>query len=357
MYKDYHKGLTLLMKIFDVDLSYHLQKWCQIFEHRNKFRGKADAVKFVKELNTVCERYALRQNITPLQWTRSDKDNFPTILGSRFKEKLRSNKPQEVIMVLSIMRSCELLRLPISKDISTVTQDCSYDTDLMKDILDFIPNWVSRIKRLTYRKMKYHYTVKNGPNGHALLCSDSDILAVMNDKPIFEAIQIIEQKLGDDRPMNTYTNHQARACIHSKLTQFSEKAGKTRTIAIIDYYSQRCLKPLHQGLMDILASLVSDGTYSHQNVGKYAQEKTDQRSFIYCADLTAFTDRFPSIIQKVLLDELVKDSILSKAWWTLLAERTFKLAWSDEHVTYKCGQPMGAYASWPLCSLAHHLFS
>jgi hypothetical protein len=125
MYKDYHKGLTLLMKIFDVDLSYHLQKWCQIFEHRSKTRGKADAVKFVKELNTVCERYALRQDITPLLWTKSDKDNFPTILGSPFKEKLRSNKTQEVIMVLSIMRSCELLRLPISKDISTVTQDCS----------------------------------------------------------------------------------------------------------------------------------------------------------------------------------------------------------------------------------------
>jgi hypothetical protein len=225
----------------------------------------------------------------------------------------------------------------------------------MEDIINFIPDWVKRIPRLTYPGMKYHYTVKNGPNGPALMSSDSDILAVMNDKPILEAIQVVERKLGDDRPMNIYTNHVARDSIHSKLTQFPEKAGKTRTIAIIDYYSQRCLKPLHKGIMDILASLVSDGTYSHQNVGKYAQQKTDDKSFIYCADLTAFTDRFPSLIQRVLLDELVKDKDLSQAWWTLLAERTFKLAWSDEKVTYKCGQPMGAYASWPLCSLAHHL--
>jgi hypothetical protein len=31
------------------------------------------------------------------------------------------------------------------------------------------------------------------------------------------------------------------------------------------------------------------------------------------------------------------------------------VAWSGETVSYGTGQPMGAYASWPLCTLAHHL--
>jgi hypothetical protein len=256
-------------------------------------------------------------------------------------------------MVLSIMRSCEELRLPISQDISTVTEECSFVPDLMEDIINFIPSWVQRITPLKLCEMKYHYTIKNGPNGHALLSSDSDISAVMNDPKLFGAIQVVQDKLNDSRPMNTFINTDVG--IHSKLTQFPEKAGKTRTIAVIDYYSQRCLKPLHKGVMNILASLVSDGTYSHQNVGKFAQQKTKEKSYIFCADLTAFTDRFPAQIQRVLLDELVKDSDLSQAFWTLLAERTFTVAWSGEQVTYQCGQPMGAYASWPLCSLAHHL--
>jgi hypothetical protein len=202
--------------------------------------------------------------------------------------------------------------------------------------------------------MKYHYTVKNGPNGHALHSSDSDISAVINDPKLFEAIQVVQEKLNDDYPMRTKIPAR-ESTIHSKLTQFPEKAGKTRTIAVVDYYSQRALKPLHESLMGLLRSLVSDGTYSHQNVGKYAKQKTKEKSFIYCADLTAFTDRFPSEIQKVLLFELLDDNQLSQALWTLLAERTFTVAWSGDKVNYSCGQPMGAYASWALCSLAHHL--
>jgi hypothetical protein len=107
--------------------------------------------------------------------------------------------------------------------------------------------------------------------------------------------------------------------------------------------------------MRILGKLVSDGTYSHQNVGRFVQNATKEKSFVGCTDLTAATDRFPAIIQEKLLEELLKGTGLSKPLWTLLAKRTFKLSWSDEQVTYNCGQPMGAYGSWPLFALAHHL--
>jgi hypothetical protein len=107
--------------------------------------------------------------------------------------------------------------------------------------------------------------------------------------------------------------------------------------------------------MDILGKLVSDGTFSHQNVGKYVQQATKNKSFIGCTDLSNATDRFPAIIQEALLNELLPETDLAKFLWTLLAKRTFKLSWSDEYVTYNCGQPMGAYGSWPLFALAHHL--
>jgi hypothetical protein len=107
--------------------------------------------------------------------------------------------------------------------------------------------------------------------------------------------------------------------------------------------------------MTLLSNLVSDGTYSHLNVGKFAAKMTKEKSFIACADLTAATDRFPAVIQEALLHALLKDKDLSKSLWTLLAQRTFTVAWSGEQVTYQCGQPMGAHASWPLFALAHHL--
>jgi len=205
--------------------------------------------------------------------------------------------------------------------------------------------------------MDYHLTVKNGPNGPALLESDSDISAVIRDFDLFRAIQTVQSKLNDEHPMEYKLIDFIRklGSTHSKLTQFPEKSGKTRTIAVVDYYSQRCLRPLHKGIMQLLSNMTSDGTYSHANVGKFAKYKTSEKSFISCFDLSAATDRFPRRIQEVLLHELIKDRELSSALWTILTGRTFKVAWSGENITYNCGQPMGAYGSWPLFALAHHL--
>jgi hypothetical protein len=107
--------------------------------------------------------------------------------------------------------------------------------------------------------------------------------------------------------------------------------------------------------MELLRGLSSDGTYSHRNVGNSAKEATNNKLFIATSDMTAFTDLFPAVIQQKLLLHLEKDSDLAEAWWTLLSKRHFVVAWSGENITYGTGQPMGAYASWPLCTLAHHL--
>lgn len=354
MYQRFHYGIALVAKAFDIDIAVLTRRWEQIYLSYSQYKGKAFAVRFCKELNTVCERYALRQTITPIPWTKSDKDGFPKILGKPFKAYLRNSDSRKVVLALSVMRSYEVLRLPISKDISTVTAPCKADADLINDIIGFIPQWVSRLQRVSLRKMKYHYTVKNGPNGHALHTSDTDLSAVMADPKLWGAISTISDKT-KNKTLAKVKIDTSLSGLHSKLIQFPDKGGKTRTVAIVDYYSQRCLKPLHESIMGLLASLVSDGTYSHQNVGKFAQLKTKEKSFIYCADLTAFTDRFPASIQRELLFELLKDDEMSQALWTLLAERSFTVAWSGEVVTYQCGQPMGAYASWALCSLAHHL--
>jgi len=90
------------------------------------------------------------------------------------------------------------------------------------------------------------------------------------------------------------------------------------------------------------------------NVGNYVKELTNVKAFIETFDLSAFTDRFPREIQEKILYELCENKELAKAWWTILADRTFTVAWSGEKVKYAAGQPMGAYASWPLCALAHH---
>lgn len=353
--KYYHKALSGFAQIKQVNLIPVIDQYQDLINQRLKSRGKKDMIAFSKSLLSYGERYALHQDVEPIPWTRSDKDGFPYCI-SLMKPLLRG-EPMEAVLALSVLRTVEMFRNPISKDIGSVINPPSGKMTHLQDILEFIPVWLKRLSiSIDLPEMDYHMSMKNGPNGPALSTSGTDVTALKSDKLLMDSITTVQEILCDPSPMTReFTESKSDQPIHSKLTQFPEKSGKTRTIAVVDYYSQRCLRPLHKGLMKILANLKTDGTYSHRHVGKFAQTATADKADVVCADLTAATDRFPAIIQKALLTELIKDNRLSNSLYNLLAKRVFTVAWSGEKVTYEVGQPMGAYASWPLFALSHHL--
>lgn len=351
--KQYHKYLNALsICICNTEIDHLCELYRSIVAKQLKHHGKSAMVKYMKDLNSIAERYAIYQPINPIKFRKADKNGFPREI-SQFKTYLRSDNPKVVKITLSIFRSVELMRLPPSHDIQTVVMLPEYQESLVEDIVQYIPKFVNKLSSLETRDIFYHYTVKNGPNGPALHSSDVDLAAVMLDDELKQALKIVSAKLKDNMLPDVIPV--TKAGIHSRLTQFSEKGGKTRTIAVVDYYSQRALRPLHDALMNILRKIPSDGTYSHNNVGNYVKDATARKLAVYTSDMTAFTDRFPAVIQYELLKSLVPDQELCEAWWTLLAKRSFTLAWSGETVRYGTGQPMGAYASWALCTLAHHL--
>jgi len=53
--------------------------------------------------------------------------------------------------------------------------------------------------------------------------------------------------------------------IFRKLTSFSDKEGKTRVIAILDYFSQSVLKPLHLYLFNFLKKIDQDCTFDQNS--------------------------------------------------------------------------------------------
>lgn len=356
--KVYHQNLIAIATGLDeYNNIYHICKiYREIVSKKQTHHGRKFMVNYMKNLNSIAERYAMYQPIDPIKFHKSDGEGFPHIIRA-FKPYLRNDNPNVVKITLSIFRSCELFRLPPSHDISTVVKQPNYDEKVVEEIIQYIPKFVKRLSKPQYRKLVYHYTVKNGPNGSALANSDSDLCAVKQDIGLYDAIRTVSSKLGDTEfpSEEYYIKQKFNNGIHSRLTQFGEKAGKTRTIAVVDYYSQRALYPLHHALMSMLRKIPSDGTFSHRSVGNYAKEATKNKSYIATSDMTAFTDLFPSIIQRELLYAIEEDRELAQAWWKILSDRTFTVAWSGDQVKYGTGQPMGAYASWPLCTLAHHL--
>jgi len=119
------------------------------------------------------------------------------------------------------------------------------------------------------------------------------------------------------------------------LSHFSDKEGKTRVIAILDYWSQCALKPIHDELNFILRRLRCDCTFDQNKFVTLLKDKP----VYYSLDLTAATDRFPITFTKKLMEVLL-GAQKAQAWVDTLVGLEF-----NEGIRYAAGQPMGAYSS------------
>jgi hypothetical protein len=104
-------------------------------------------VRRMKDLNSIAERFAMHQPIEGIIFRKSDKENFPRELKV-FKPLLRSRDPRKVKIALAIFRSVEVFYLPPDHDISTVKQLPTYELNVIKDILKYIPLFVRKLNKL-----------------------------------------------------------------------------------------------------------------------------------------------------------------------------------------------------------------
>lgn len=117
--------------------------------------------------------------------------------------------------------------------------------------------------------------------------------------------------------------------------------GKSRVFAIVDYYSQSVLKPLHDTLFILLKRIPSDRTFV-QSDGILSSFKALPGHSYHSIDLSNATDRFPVEIQRRLLAELFNQQYADE-WVKVLTQYGFD--YQGKSVLYRTGQPMGAYSS------------
>jgi hypothetical protein len=133
-----------------------------------------------------------------------------------------------------------------------------------------------------------------------------------------------------------------------KLVGISDKE-KSRTIAILDYWSQTVLRPVHFFLFGVLRKIPQDVTF---NQGSFLEKvlEWDSREF-YSIDLKDATDRFPvDLISRVLEGAFTQEWV--HHWRNIMVGYPFSSSEGD--VSYRVGNPMGAYSSWASFAVAHH---
>lgn len=135
-----------------------------------------------------------------------------------------------------------------------------------------------------------------------------------------------------------------------KLSPKLEAAGKVRIFAIMDLWSQSALRPLHDYLCDILRLIPQDGTFDQlAPLNKLMSRGVTE---IYSFDLSAATDRLPLKFQTQVMTLLLGEKF-ANSWAKLLTGRP--AIFEGVPYYYSVGQPMGAYSSWAIMALAHHI--
>jgi len=205
-----------------------------------------------------------------------------------------------------------------------------------------------------------HLTTKAGPNAQALVGSIEDA-ALLTEEQISNL-----RILGGDALIRSIETSKLLSPLtwleyfgltpkgrSAKLSLVRDKEAKTRIVAILDYWTQSGLKPLHDAEMRFLRGLKPDMTF---NQGGFRSTLTGPGPF-HSLDLTAATDRFPVEIQEAVLGTLLGREDVAAAWRQLICDRDYTISWGNRRdtVRYACGQPMGAYSSWSTFSICHHV--
>jgi len=208
---------------------------------------------------------------------------------------------------------------------------------------------------------RFHMSTKSGPLGQAILTSVTELtllpqqllesIRVLGGDKLSKVIDaLIVGRFGDLSLATIWaTLFPPKTGSFRKLSYFSDKEGKTRVIAILDYWSQTALKPYHDALNRVLKGIKSDCTFRQ---GHFTKVLASLRPY-HSLDLSNATDRMPIALQRRVFARLFGED-KAAAWAHVLVGYEFTSKGSP-NVKYNAGQPMGAYSSWPAMALTHHL--
>lgn len=278
------------------------------------------------------------------------------VWGHRAAAVLLKRDPPTIRMVLTAFTALRGFHLPVKVDVTSITgQFTGTDLGSWKPWVDPFWNLLKKLHRVPApvclpRWVEYHFTLKAGPNGIGILNSLGDLASLsprllesiwtlggehLRQKmerllvatPILQAIDlsVVHTKIGHSR----------------KIVGIPDKEGKTRVIAIGDYWSQTALRPLHLFLFEVLKSIPQDMTF---NQGGFVEvvRKWGKGVTLYSVDLTSATDRFPIRVISDLLRGVFTEEYV-RAWEYVMVGEPFDSKTGP--VIYGVGNPMGFLSS------------
>jgi len=317
-------------------------------------RGKKETTRLFKQLHYVAIRIATGEEFKPVPFRKVTKAGYPLLLKPLIP--LLQGNTWEKRMGLTLSGIYTLSVLAPNMDTSTITTPgLSVPESFMTKFRDFVSSNVER-QEIPLGVPDFTFGARSGPNGPSVATAHFDGQALKSKPELLKAV----------REMMSITESPLRlsleGIIHNlpaepkysvgRLAFLPEKGGKTRIIAILDFWTQQALKPIHHQLLKLLSSIEMDNTMDQDKGFKRALNLSKGKP-VYSFDLSSATDRFPIELQLVVMTQLYGQKV-SDLWKTLM-NRGFNVKGTDSTITWARGQPLGAYSSWVVFALTHHL--
>lgn len=287
-----------------------------------------------------------------------DKQGIPNIFNKTLRTLVYQGDPNGYRFLLTLLQVNRTVLGGKPVDLASITNKGEGD---WSTLVDHIYPFFSRYKLRGYSPdwVNFHWTSKAGPNGPAMrscfleaillpedLLEDLKILGRRNFTSVFERLLDFLRNYGHylQRLVPTpKTNFRLR-----KLSVKADREAKSRVFAMLDYYSQTVLRPLHELLFRELRKIPSDRTFVQ---AEGLPVKALPGNSYYSYDLSSATDRFPVDLQVAVLSHLIGQK-KAEAWKRVMVGYPFEL--NGHSYYYGAGQPMGAYSSWAAFTLTHH---
>jgi len=336
-----------------------IQQWVRLVRLRAETRGTVETIGWIKAIRLSYTRFLCRQPLSESPGFGVQLDTFGLPIGNPLIPLFTSRDPTLLRFGFTLLGISRVLPGWKAPDLSTITAPGPLVIPtLVGEVVSVLVALGWKLARPEWTEC--HVSTKAGPNAQAMLGSVEDAhllteqqmsdIAVLGGEGVLRAIASVR----NFSPLAWLAKFKLtpRGRL-ARLSLVRDKESKVRIVAILDYWSQSCLKPLHDAAMRFLGSLGPDCTF---NQGSFLA-KLPRTGPYHSLDLTAATDRFPVWLQEAVLAVLVAADYAA-AWRRLIIDRDYHVSWvrhEQQRVRYAQGQPMGAYSSWAIFSICHHV--
>jgi len=309
-------------------------------------RGEKGTLLAVKAYRLYLQQCVLEQARTPLSFRKVGKDGHPKILKPWIDLAFGTLDDKRALM--SLWRCIEVFRVSPSYDTTSITSPSTAEKSTIDEIIAWLPTW-DGLKALPKELPRSRILMSNkaGPNGPATATAFRDRTGLSLDPYLEDAVRQLLLLSKSQLVLDDYVGTQGDF-IHSKLVFLSDKTGKTRIVAIGDWWSNISLSGIHDAFMAGLKKLNGDCTYRQGDIPRLIKGLGNH---LFSSDMTAFTDRFPILIEAALV-KLAYGEVIGSLWETVLTQRSFK--GPNGPIKYAVGNPMGLLSSWAVSTFTHH---